>query len=612
VFRRPSSHLRNSTGSSQTNPPLRLTQHNFSQLWRLLTFTRPYKWQLTLGLVSVVVASALQLAFPLLTRELFNNAFHNSGSNFDPSNINRVALTLIILFLSQAGFNFSRIYFLGLVGEGVVADLRKTLFGHLLGLSVQFFEGRKTGEITSRLTSDASTVQGLVSQDLAQFVTQLVTLVGGAIVLVIINLQLALVMLAVLPGVIIAGAYFGTRLREISTRFQDSVANANATAEEAIVGIRVVQSFTAEKAEGRRYAKLIGRSFAEARLRVLYRSFFVPSIILAMFTGITIVLWFGGRQVLVGNLLPGDLVAFLFLTLFVAGSVGSFASLYTQLQQALGASHRILELLDTGTDLPEPDRAQVLKDVSGHISFRRVTFFYKDRMTTPILKDVSLEGYPGEAVALVGPSGAGKSTLVTLIPRFYDPTQGSIRLDGIDLRKLDTRMLRKHIGIVPQETILFSGSIAENIRYGRPSASESDLLAAAKSANAHDFISAFPDSYQTLVGERGIKLSGGQRQRVAIARALLKDPRILILDEATSSLDSESESLVQAALEKLMHGRTTFVIAHRLSTIVNADRIIVLKRGRIVQTGTHLDLIKQQGIYRELYGKQFRASGVSA
>ena len=604
MFRIRSNSPQRSTSTDNPRNKPRLTQDNFAQLWRLIGFARPYKWQLVIGIVSVVVASSLQIIFPLLIRDLFNTAFTHTGNNPDLPNINRIVLILLIVFLSQAGFNFIRVYFLGLVGERVVADLRKKLFSHILGLSIPFFEERKTGEITSRLTSDVSTVQGLVAQDLAQFVTQLITLVGGLSVLIVINLQLTLVMLAIIPGIIIAGAYFGTRLKRISTRFQDRVADANASAEEAISGIRVVQSFTAEQNEREHYGQLIDSSFNQARLRVLYRSFFIPSIILAVFTGITIVLWFGGRQVITGNLLPGDLIAFLFLTIFVAGSVGSFTNLYAQLQQALGASYRILELLDINTDLSQPKNPRNLKQVHGNISIDGVTFFYKDRPFTPTLKDITLEACPGEVIALVGPSGAGKSTLITLIPRFYDPTKGSIKLDGIDLRSLETRLLRGHIGIVPQETILFSGSIASNIRYGRPMASESELLAAAESANAHSFISRFPEGYNTLVGERGIKLSGGQRQRISIARALLKDPRILILDEATSSLDSESESLVQAALETLMRGRTTFVIAHRLSTIVNSDRIVVLDEGRIVQTGTHLELVNKSGLYRELYGKQ--------
>ena len=452
----------------------------------------------------------------------------------------------------------------------MVADLRKALYRHLLGLSVRFFETRKVGEITSRLTSDIATVQNAVSQAIAQFVSQLIQFVGGAIILVVLNGRLTAVMMLVLPAVVLAGIYFGRGLRRLSTRFQDSVAAANASAEEAIVGIRVVKSFTAEDLERDRYAEQIDTSYRLARRRALLRGLFLPSIILATFVGISLVLWVGSRQVVAGNLLPGDLVSFLFLTIIIAGSMGTFAGLYGLLQEAIGASKRIFELLDMGSDLPEPERPQPLSATQGRVAFERVSFRYQDRGDEYVLKTLSLEARPGEVVALVGPNGAGKSTLVTLIPRFYDPTEGRILIDGIDLRDVTRRQLRQHIGIVPQETQLFSGTIYENIRYGRPTATTDQVRAAAEAANADTFIRAFPDGYDTLVGERGIKLSGGQRQRVAIARALLKDPKILILDEATSSLDSSSEALVQTALEHLMTGRTT--LRHRPPAIDRSRR----------------------------------------
>ena len=336
------------------------------------------------------------------------------------------------------------------------------------------------------------------------------------------------------------------------------------------------------------------------------RAFFVPTVIMAMFTGIGIVLWYGSRLVLSGSLPGGDLITFLLLTVFVAGSIGSFTGLYSQLQEALGASKRIFELLDTKSDLPETVTPEALTGARGEVRFDDVSFRYGDRGDEMVLSNISLQARPGEILALVGPSGAGKSTLVTLVPRFYDPVEGRILLDGTDIRDLGLEDLRRHVGIVPQETQLFSGTVKENIRYGRPGASDAAVEEAARAANAHEFISEFPDGYETVVGERGVKLSGGQRQRVAIARALLKNPRILILDEATSSLDSESEALVQAALETLMVGRTTFVIAHRLSTVRNADRILVLSDGRILQQGTHDELMRSGGLYRDLYERQFR------
>ena len=575
------------------------------QLKRLLALTRPYRLVLVVGMIAVAVSGLLTLALPLLARDLFNTAFAARGGN-QPAGLDTIALLLLAVFILQALFNFLRVYLLGLVGEGVVADLRKQLYGHLLRLPVPFFDSRKTGEITSRLTADVATIQAAVSQALAQFVNQGVTLLGAAVVLLVLNARLTLVMLAVIPPVIIAGAIFGKRLRQVSSRFQDRVAEANADAEEALVGIRVVKSFTAEEFERDRYGSAIDESFRLGRARAFARGLFVPSMILALFAGISLVLWYGGRQVVIGALAPGDLVAFLFLTMFVAGSVGSFTNLYSQLQEAVGASERVFDLLgEQGEALDARPAPATTGAVQGRVAFEGVSFSYGDRGEGLVLEGIDLTAEPGEAIALVGPSGAGKSTLVSLLPRFYDPLVGRITLDGRDLREMDLRELRGLLAMVPQETHLFSGSVRENIRYGRPGASDDEVRRAAQAANAMEFIEELPEGLATAVGERGVKLSGGQRQRLAIARALLKDPRILILDEATSSLDSESEALVQAALERLMAGRTTFVIAHRLATVLRASRIVVLDDGRIVQQGPHAHLLGQTGLYREIYRRQF-------
>ncbi len=578
-----------------------------------MSYTAPYRSRLVVGMLAVGVASLLSLLFPLLIRELLNSAFAPGASREAATSVlNRTVLLLFGLMLAQALFNYLRTYNLGRVGEAVVADLRKGLFAHLLTLGVPYFEERKTGEMTSRLTSDIATVQGAVSQALAQLVTQAITLLGGLVVLFVLEARLTAVMLAIVPAVVLAAAFFGRRLRRVSTDFQDLVAAANADAEEAISGVRVVKSFTAEAAEARRYASSIDASFEQALKRVQLRALFVPAVILAGFGGISVVLWYGGRLALDGALQSGDLVAFLLITVFVAGSIGSFTGLWAQLQEAIGASKRIFEMLDERSDLVEPERPQPLINPLGRVTFEEVTFSYAGREGPPVLKQVSLEASPGEVIALVGPSGAGKSTLVNLISRFYDPQQGRILLDGTDLRDFAVHDLRSHIGLVPQETLLFSGSVADNIRYGKPSASEAEVEGAARAANADSFIRAFPDGYATSVGERGVKVSGGQRQRLAIARALLKDPRILILDEATSSLDSESEALVQAALEVLMEGRTTFVIAHRLATILGADRVVVLNEGLIVETGTHAQLLAARGLYYDLYERQFKRRPVAA
>ena len=556
---------------------------------------------LVVGVLAAGLSSALGLVFPQFVGQFFD-AFIASTSL---GSLNTIVLVLLLIFLVQAVFNFLRTYLLALTGEGVVADLRSGLYTHLLGLPLRFFENRKTGEITSRLTSDIATVQGAVSTSLAQLVNQSVLLLGSVILLFVTNLRLTLVMLAVVPVVVLAAAFFGRKLRRISTRFQDLVADANASAEEAISGMQVVKSFTAEALEAGRYREQVRASYQVARSRAAFRAFFVAGIFFAMFSAISVVLWYGGRLVFAGTFSAGDLAKFLLYTLFVAGAVGSLTGLYSQFLEALGASKRIFELLDTVSDLPETANPVSLNGVSGEVRFEDVSFHYGDRGDEPVLKKISLEARAGEVLALVGPSGAGKSTLVALIPRFYDPVDGRILLDGKDIREVELLELRAHVGTVPQETQLFSGTVRENIRYGRPDAEDADVEAAARAANAHDFIGTFPSGYDTVVGERGVKLSGGQRQRVAIARALLKNPRILILDEATSSLDSESEALVQSALEHLMQGRTTFVIAHRLSTIRNADRILVLDAGSVVQQGSHDDLMRSGGLYRDLYEQQF-------
>jgi subfamily B ATP-binding cassette protein MsbA len=584
------------------------------------------------ALAATLIAGLVQLAFPLLSRELFNEAFGAGDPDAVATAPGRIAGLLVVLFVLQAGFNYLRVYLLGMVGEGVVAEVRKRLFDHLMGLSPGFFLRRKTGEITSRLTSDVSTVQSLVSNALAQFVNQSVTLVGGAIALLFVNARLTAVMLAVVPPVIIGAAIFARRLRRLSRDFQDRVADANADAEEAIANVRIVQSFVGEGVERDRYGRGIDRAWDAAKRRVRVRAAFIPSVILAMFTGVTMVLWYGGREVLAGRLAPGDLIAFLLLTLFVAGSVASFTGLFAQLQEGLGASRRIFDLLDERPELPVPDRPTPLPADPRAVRFERVWFRY-DEVLAPapdeaadaiagappdddgdwVLRDVDLALAPGEVVALVGPSGAGKSTLASLLPRFFDPQRGTVRLGGVDLREADPRAVRGHVGLVPQETQLFSGSVADNVRYGRPDASDAELRAAADAAHASAFVEALPSGWDTRVGERGLRLSGGQRQRIAIARALLKDPAVLVLDEATSSLDSESEALIQDALDVLMHGRTSLVIAHRLSTVVGADRIVVMDRGRIVQVGRHETLVAADGLYRTLFETQFRrADGPAA
>lgn len=574
------------------------------QVRRLFAFLRAYRVRLGVAVVAVVLASAMGLVFPLVIGQLVDTALSDTAQG-DPSSLNRIAVILLGVFAVQAVFNYVQHYQLAAVGEGVVADLRTRLYSHLMLLSVTFFESRKTGEITSRLTSDVAVVQATVSQSVASAASQTLTLLGGVVMLFVISAQLTLTVLAIVPVLILAARYFGRRLERVSTAFQDRVAEANATAEEAIAGIRVVQWFGAEGTLVDRYSGSIADSYRLALRRARLRALFIPTVQFAVFATISLVLWLGGRLVLAGSITGGDLVTFLLYTFTVAGAIGSFTGLYTQLKEALGASRRIFEILDQGSDIEDPAEPVELSGVSGAVRFRNVSFAYSDR-AGEVLTDISLQAAPGEVIALVGPSGAGKSTLVQLIARFYDPTTGGIELDGVDLRAVGVADLRSHMAAVPQDTHLFSGSIADNIRMGKIDASDAEVSDAATAANAHEFIMAFPDKYGTIVGERGVKLSGGQRQRVAIARALLKNPRILILDEATSALDSESEAVVQDALTVLMAGRTTFVIAHRLSTVRDADMIVVLDEGKIVESGAHEQLIAKGGLYAELAQRQFR------
>lgn len=585
------------TTEERSDLPLR---EQLGQLTRLFGFLRPYRWWLAAAIFGVTVASALGLVFPLIMGGLVDTAI---GEEATTESLDRIALLLFGVFFAQAVFNYLRAYALGVVGEGVVADLRRAVYERIVRLPVPFFDQRRTGEITSRLTSDASVIQTTVSTSVAQALSQGITLIGGVALMLVLSPQLSLAVLAFLPIAIIAAAFFGRRLNRISTVFQDEIASANAFAEESISSIRVVKWFTAEADAIHRYDKAIRRSYLVALRRARLRALFVPSVTFVAFGTLAVVLWVGGRQVLAGLMTAGELVSFLLYTLTVAGAIGTFTGLYSQLQEALGASRRIFELLGEPVEVHEPEEPRTPSQRDGSVRFESVNFNYVGR-DIGVLHEIDLSIAPGEVVALVGPSGSGKSTITQLIARFYDPSDGRVLVDGVDVREQALGDLRAQMAAVPQEVQLFSGTISENLRLAKPDASDEELVEAATAANAHDFIVGFPDGYESLVGERGVKLSGGQRQRVAIARALLADPRILILDEATSSLDAEAEGLVQEALERLMVGRTTLVIAHRLSTVRAADRLVVISDGRIVEEGTHDELVAASGVYARLLSRQ--------
>jgi ATP-binding cassette, subfamily B, bacterial MsbA len=475
-----------------------------------------------------------------------------------------------------------------------------------------FFAERRTGELTSRLTTDIGLLQGVLSHQIAEFSRQMLALVGGLILLTLMQPRLTLTAIGVVPLVVGSALFFGRRLRRMTTAVQDKVADATASAEEAFSQIRTVQSFVQEPAERERYGERIGESVRSALQRAQIRGVFFGVLTFSTFVGIVIVLRQGGLLVLEGQLTPGELVQFLLYTITIAAAIGALASFFSSYQEAVGAAQRVFEILETQPTIREPiSPTELPSSLQGRITFDALSFRYsREPAAAWTLEDIDLTCAPGEVVALVGPSGAGKTTLVSLLPRFWDPDRGRVLLDGIDIRSLRLADLRRTIAIVPQDPALFSGTIRENIAYARPGASLEDVEAAARAAHAHEFIERLPGGYETVVGERGIKLSGGQRQRVAIARAILKDPVILILDEATSSLDTESEQLIEDAMAKLLVGRTTLIIAHRLSTVRRADRLVVLDRGRIVEQGTHGELLDLGGLYARLYQRQFRDDDV--
>lgn len=566
---------------------------------RLLSYIWPYRSRLLLALMMTVVSAALSLVFPAVIQQVVDSVLEEG----DLAVLNQITAVLLVVFLVRSVSSFLETYNINYIGERMVIDIRTQLYNHLQQMSLGFFVDRRVGELVSRISSDVTVVRTTLVNNVNTLLQQSLVMVGAIILMFVFNWRLTMFIVALIPLIVLIGFAFGFYLRRISTEVQDELASATVVTEEVFQGIREVKSFAREDYEIQRHDNAMGKAFNAAVRLLRVRSIFGPVTGFLAFGGLSLVLWFGGREVLAERLTVGELISFLIYGLTVAGSFASLVGLYTQLQEAIGATRRVFGILDTPPAVEDKDDAIEIQSAEGRITFDNVVFSYDERQE--VLKGIKLDVAPGEVLALVGPSGAGKSTMFNLIPRFYDPTDGVIRLDGQDLRDVTQRSLRQQIGIVPQETMLFGGSIRENIRYGRLEASEEEIVEAAKAANAHEFIVDLPDGYETLVGERGVKLSGGQRQRVAIARAILKDPRILLLDEATSSLDSESEHLVQEALARLMQNRTTIIIAHRLSTIRIADRIATLRKGELVELGTHDELMALNGLYARLYDMQF-------
>lgn len=578
----------------------RASSKRVGALQGLVPFLAPYRGMTVLALLALVVTAGMSLMLPLAVRRVVD------GFNEDVALLDQyfgAALGIAALLAIGTGVRY---YFVTKLGERVVADIRRALFDRVMGMSPAFFERLLTGEVLSRITTDTTLILSLIGSSVSVALRNILTLMGGLVLLMLTSAKLTGLVLLIVPAVVVPIVILGRKLRALSRETQDWIANSSGTASEALMSVQTVQAFTHEGQTRDAFAEVTEKSYGAAKTRIWVRSLMTVIVIFLTFTGIVGVMWIGARDVRAGVMTPGELVQFVIYAVLVAGAVGALSEIWGELQRAAGATERLVELLGTDDPVVDPATPTALpRPVRGEIVFDAVTFRYPARPEVSALKGISLTVQPGETVALVGPSGAGKTTILQLLMRFYDPQSGAVRIDGIDLRDMERADFRRAIALVPQDPVIFATSARENIRFGRPDATDAEVEAAARAAAAHDFLVGLPQGYDSWLGERGVMLSGGQKQRVAIARAILRDAKVLLLDEATSALDAESERAVQAAVEQLAEGRSVLVVAHRLATVKRADRIVVFDQGQIVATGTHDALVAEGGLYARLARLQF-------